>query len=354
MTATTAPRRRATTLAAITLGLAVAIAPALADARAGSGKSSGSRGSQTYQAPPTTSTAPRPAAPMERTAAPQQVRPQPAMTSPAAQARPGGLFGGGFGGALLGGLIGAGLVGLLFGHGLFGGMAGIGSILGLLMQAALIGGLIWLAVAFFRRRQQPAPAGMGHARTGLGGPMGGNSLGGNPLGSGPAGSGPMGSGPMGGFDARAPGMGGGAPTGPARPAPTPIQIREGDYASFERLLADVQDAWSRGDVGAMRALMTAEMAGYFVEEMNANTARGVQNRTERVRLVQGDLAEAWREGGEEYATVALRFAHVDYSVDASGRVVEGSPDREVEATEVWTFVRPVGGSWMLSAIQQAG
>lgn len=343
MTAITAPRRRATTLAAITLGLAVAIAPALADARAGSGKSSGSRGSQTYQAPPTTATAPRTAAPMERSAAPQQqVRPQPAATSAATQARPGGLFGGGFGGALLGGLIGAGLFGLLFGHGLFGGMAGFGSILGLLMQAALIGGLIWLVVAFFRRRQQPAAAGMGHARTGFGGPVGG---------------GPLGGGPSGGFDARSPGMGGGLGGGMAGatpPRPTPIQVREGDYAAFERLLTDVQDAWSRGDVGAMRGLMTAEMAGYFVEEMNANTARGVQNRTERVRLVQGDLAEAWREGGEEYATVAMRFAHVDYSVDASGRVVEGSPDREVEATEVWTFVRPVGGTWMLSAIQQAG
>lgn len=336
MTRTTAPRRRAKLVGALALGLAVAMAPALADARAGSGKSSGSRGSQTYQAPPSTATAPRTAAPMERSATPQQVRPQPAATAAGAQARPGGLFGGGFGGALLGGLIGAGLFGLLFGHGLFGGMAGFGSILGLLMQAALIGGLIWLAVAFFRRRQQPAPAGMGHARTGFGGPSGG-------------------------FDARAPGMGaglggglGGGMAGSAPPRPTPIQVREADYGAFERLLTDVQDAWSRGDVGAMRGLMTAEMSGYFVEELNANTARGVQNKTERVRLVQGDLAEAWREGGEEYATVAMRFAHVDYSVDASGRVVEGSPDREVEATEVWTFVRPVGGSWMVSAIQQAG
>jgi predicted lipid-binding transport protein (Tim44 family) len=187
-------------------------------------------------------------------------------------------------------------------------------------------------MAFFRRRQQPLPAGMGHERTTFGG------------------------GPSGAFDARAPGVGRGSPaSGPSQPAaPTPIQVREGDYSAFERLLTDVQDAWSRGDVGAMRALMTPEMAGYFVEELNANTARGVQNRTERVRLAQGDLSEAWREGGEEYATVAMRFAHVDYSVDASGRVTEGSPDREVEATEVWTFVRPIGGSWMLSAIQQAG
>jgi predicted lipid-binding transport protein (Tim44 family) len=36
---------------------------------------------------------------------------------------------------------------------------------------------------------------------------------------------------------------------------------------------------------------------------------------------------------------------------ATGRVVEGgSPS---EATELWTFMRARGGSWLLSAIQQA-
>jgi predicted lipid-binding transport protein (Tim44 family) len=48
----------------------------------------------------------------------------------------------------------------------------------------------------------------------------------------------------------------------------------------------------------------------------------------------------------------MRFSLVDKTIErASGRVVEGS-DRPVEATEVWTFVRPRGASWELSAIQQ--
>jgi predicted lipid-binding transport protein (Tim44 family) len=72
-----------------------------------------------------------------------------------------------------------------------------------------------------------------------------------------------------------------------------------------------------------------------------------------VRLLQGDLAEAWREGDTDYATVAMRYALTDVTKDkASGRVIEGDPTAVTEATEVWTFRRDRGGDWKLSAIQQ--
>ena len=73
----------------------------------------------------------------------------------------------------MGGLLGAGLLGMLFGAGFFGGLAGLGSMLGFLIQIALVVFLVSLAVRWFRRRETPAYAGAGHARTaagGLGGP----------------------------------------------------------------------------------------------------------------------------------------------------------------------------------------
>jgi predicted lipid-binding transport protein (Tim44 family) len=93
------------------------------------------------------------------------------------------------------------------------------------------------------------------------------------------------------------------------------------------------------------------MVSYFAEDLAANASRGVVNRISDVKLLQGDLAEAWREGDTDYATVAMRFALNDQTIDrARGRVVEGGPE---EATEVWTFMRKRGGNWLLSAIQQA-
>ena len=61
--------------------LALSVGPALA--QAGKGKSMGSRGSQTYSAPPSTQTAPNQARPMERSVT------QPQQAQPGAANRPG-------------------------------------------------------------------------------------------------------------------------------------------------------------------------------------------------------------------------------------------------------------------------
>jgi predicted lipid-binding transport protein (Tim44 family) len=95
------------------------------------------------------------------------------------------------------------------------------------------------------------------------------------------------------------------------------------------------------------------MVSYFADDLAGNASRGVVNRISDVKLLQGDLAEAWREGDVDYATVAMRYALKDVYVDrASGRVVDGDADRPTEATELWTFRRSHGGAWLLSAIQQ--
>jgi predicted lipid-binding transport protein (Tim44 family) len=94
------------------------------------------------------------------------------------------------------------------------------------------------------------------------------------------------------------------------------------------------------------------MVSYFSKDLEQNKAQNDVNKTSDVKLLQGDLAEAWREGDTDYASVAMRFSMVDKTVDrGSGRLVEGSETPQ-EATEVWTFVRPRGASWELSAIQQ--
>jgi predicted lipid-binding transport protein (Tim44 family) len=103
----------------------------------------------------------------------------------------------------------------------------------------------------------------------------------------------------------------------------------------------------------MRTRLTPEMLSYFADELSENASRGVVNQISDVKLLQGDLSEAWREGDKEYATVAMRYSLVDRYVDrTTGRAAEGN-DQPQEAREVWTFMRTRGGNWVLSAIQQA-
>jgi predicted lipid-binding transport protein (Tim44 family) len=281
-------------------------------ARVGGGFSGGSRGTRTFSAPPATPTAPS-AAPIQRSIT------QPGNVAPIGQTgmRP-GLFGGGLFGGLAAGFLGAGLFGLLFGHGFFGGMAGFASIIGLLLQVVLVVIVARLVFAWWQRRNMPAPAYAaahpvaGHSFGGLSGMLGGANV---------------------------------PPTG------DPLAIDKSDYDAFERLLGDIQADYSTEDLSALRAKVTPEMLSYFSEQLAANASRGLINRVTDVKLLRGDLAEAWREGNTDYATVAMNFALKDSMVErASGQTVEGGEPSEV--TELWTFMRARGGNWLLSAIQQ--
>ncbi len=138
------------------------------------------------------------------------------------------------------------------------------------------------------------------------------------------------------------GMGGGLGGGSS--APPPIQIGPQDYQAFEQLLRELQAAWSRHDLNALSAMVTPEMLSYFGEQLAEQTSQGVRNEVTDVRLLQGDLAQAWSRGSREYATVAMRFTMIDITRDTTGRIVDGSPNEHVTATELWTFVRSPGGA----------
>lgn len=317
-------------LISLALVAVLALAPAIAEARMGRGGSFGSRGFRTWSAPPSSRTMPGTASPFQRSATP---RPAPGMASPMGQPR--GAFGGAFGrgllGGLAGGLLGAGLFGLLTGHGLFGGMMGFASVIGLLLQIALLVFLARLAFNWFARRNANAMAGAGHRPS-------------------PGFTSP--------FTARAPfgaaGFGSGA--APEAAMAQPIRLAAEDFNAFERLLGETQAAYSREDVGALRGMSTPEMASYFDDELEENRRKGVVNRVSDVKLLQGDLSEAWREGVDEYATVAMRFSLTDEMLDRATSKPAPGWEGQTETTEAWTFRRPAGAGaqdWKLSAIQQA-
>jgi predicted lipid-binding transport protein (Tim44 family) len=328
----------------LSLAMPLTIAVSSADARVGGGGSSGSRGSRTFSAPPSTSTAPNAASPFNRT----MTQPgSPGMNSATTgAASKGGFFnrpGMGMLGGLAAGFLGAGLLGMLFGGGLFSGLGGLSSIIGLLLQVGLIIIVVRLAMSWWSRRNQTASAYAGPGNTGYNGQGNGadqNRAYANQA-QPPQDAQPAQRGGIGGF-----GFGGSTNE-------KPLDIVPQDYEAFERLLSDVQAAWSNEDVETLGKLSTPEMVSYFAKDLAENKANNDINKVSDVKLLQGDLAEAWREGDTDYASVAMRFSLVDKTLErGTNRLVAGS-ETPTEATEVWTFVRPRGASWELSAIQQA-
>ena len=153
----------------------------------------------------------------------------PGLGAPASAG--GGFFnrpGRGMLGGLAAGFLGAGLFGMLFGGGMFGGLGGLSSLFGLILQIGLIIVVVRLAMSWWQRRNQTASAYAGAAA-----------------------------------DPRArasfrSGMG----FGPGS-ASTPLEIQPADYQAFERLLGEIQAAWSNEDVARLHTLATPEMVSYF-------------------------------------------------------------------------------------------
>ncbi|OWV74357.1 hypothetical protein ATY76_27705 [Rhizobium sp. R339] len=301
-----------------------------AEARRAGGSGFGSRGTRTFQAPPVTQTAPTTAAPIERSMTPRTTAPATAQQPLGAQ-RP-GLFNG-FGRSMIGGLIAGGLLGMLLGHG-FGGGFGF---LGMLLQIALVGGAIMLAMRYFANRRQPSYGVGGQSRSY-----------GQSFNMAPANNSSF----------QIPAIGSGAGYGGqarGNRASDEIGLAQADLDQFEELLTNVQTAYGAEDYGTLRRLTTPEAMSYLAEELGENATNGVRNRVSDVKLLQGDIAEAWREDGQEYATLAMRYSSIDAMVERdSGRVVSGDDRRPSESTEIWTFVRKPGADWKLAAIQGTG
>lgn len=327
---------------AIVLGLAASFAAVdFAEARRGGG-GFGSRGVRTYQAPAPTRTAPNKAAPIERSMTPnpgtgtQANRPATGAQAPAASQRS-GMFGG-FGRSMLGGLLVGGLIGMLLGNGL-GGLAGM---FGLILQVAIIALIAMFVMRMFANRRQTAAAG-GSANVSATGFDARQSFGSA-----------RSSVPPTGFGASTPSTSLSQQNVAVAPDvdDETIEVTQVDLDKFEKMLTDVQNAYASEDYAALRALATPEAMSYLAEELGEIASSGMRNEVRDVKLLQGDISEAWREGDVEYATVAIRYSAIDIMRDRNtGVVVEGDPDNPQESVEIWTFSRKIGEDWKLSAIQ---
>jgi predicted lipid-binding transport protein (Tim44 family) len=295
-------------------------------ARAGGGRSSGSRGARSYSAP---------ARPPSSPASPSQPS-SPAVTP--AQPRPGwgGMMGGMLGGLLLGGLLG----GLLFGGG-FG--SGIG-----LMEILILGGLAWFAFSYMRRRQAAGPSGYAMAGGYGGGPAARDDA---------AVSARYGAGAPGGAATME------TPAGPSDLERGIGHLRQMDAGFDPRAFAEtasdiffkVQGAWTARDLRSVSGHLTPEMQAQLQGDCDRLRAERKINRLENIAVRTAEITEAWQETGQDFVTVHFLASLLDYTTDESGaRVLDGNRTEPVKFEEYWTFVRPVGpGAFRLSAIQQA-
>ncbi len=287
-------------------------------ARAGGGRSFGSRGSRSYS-PPASSPYSRPAQTQ-----PSQPYGQPSQPQPA---------GGGFFRNMAGGILGGILGGMLFRSLGFGGGYGGGGIG--LFDIILIAGICYMIYRMVRRRREgPLPY--------------------------------QGTYEQGGFqqDYTPPRQEFGGQYG--QDASDPLaglaHVRRMDASFDENRFNDnvmdiffkIQSAWMNRDLLPAAHLLTDEMRGIFQRDIDRLLREKQVNHLENIAVRSVEIVEAWQEEGKDYITARIYANLLDYTTDdASGAVIEGSRTEPVKFEEHWTFTRPVGNNpWQLSAINQ--
>ncbi len=294
-------------------------------ARAGGGRSSGSRG---FSSGGSSQRSPSPAPPSQ-----QKGYQQPQPTPPPSGA--GRSFMSGLAGGMVGGLLG----GMLFrGLGFAGSETGDGGFgFGDIFLILIILGLIYFVVKRFRSRQtamQMSTAGAGPSSYSYPGP----SL--EPVYT---------------------------PLPPGGPAGIPVSdgLRNikaldssFDEKSFKDLAEDIffkiQGGWTRRDLNGVRNLLNPEMFSILKKELDDLTSRKQINRLENIAVREVEIVETGQDRGEEYITARLYANLLDYVVDEkSGQVISGSSSDPVKFVEYWTFTRNVGDkNWILGGITQ--
>jgi predicted lipid-binding transport protein (Tim44 family) len=292
-------------------------------ARAGGGRSSGSRGytsGKSYSQP----------SPTRTPGTAQQQGQVPPAASPTGAGR---SFLSGIGGGIVGGLLG----GMLFRSlGFAGAGTGEGGGFGMgdLVLILLILGIIYYVVKRFRSRNTMQMSAAG------------------------AGSYPS---PIPSYE-------------PVSAPPTPDLITEGskveglrhiremdpsfDEKAFKDLAQDIffkiQGAWTKRDLSGVRNLLSREMFDIFQQDVNKLLAEKQLNRLENISVREVAIVEAAQDRGEEFVTVKFYANLLDYNVDdKNGQVIFGSNSDPVKFLEYWTFSRNVGEkNWALAGITQ--
>ena len=117
----------------------------------------------------------------------------------------------------------------------------------------------------------------------------------------------------------------------------------------------IQGAWMHRELAPVNVLLTEEMKKYFQDDINTLLREKKINKLENIAVRNVEVVEAWQESGQDFLTARIYANLLDYTTDDStGAVISGSTTDPVKFEEYWTFTRPVGNNpWKLSSINQS-
>jgi len=124
----------------------------------------------------------------------------------------------------------------------------------------------------------------------------------------------------------------------------------GARAAYEMIVT----AFAAGDRRTLRGLLSREVYDGFEAAIRERESRGEIVETRFVSIDKADITGAELRGRAAQITVRFVSQLVSVTHHRSGAVIEGSPDKVTDVTDVWTFARDVVSrdpNWKLVATE---
>jgi predicted lipid-binding transport protein (Tim44 family) len=113
-------------------------------------------------------------------------------------------------------------------------------------------------------------------------------------------------------------------------------------------------AYAEGDRRTLRNLLAREVYDGFDAAIRERETRGETAETRFVSIDRSDITAAELRGSNAQITVRFVSQLVSVARDRSGNVIDGSPDKVTDVTDVWTFARDLSSrdpNWKLVATE---
>jgi predicted lipid-binding transport protein (Tim44 family) len=124
----------------------------------------------------------------------------------------------------------------------------------------------------------------------------------------------------------------------------------GARAAYEMVVT----AFAEGDRRALKNLLSREVFEGFDAAVSEREAKGEKVETRFVSIDAADIVGAEQRGKSAQITVRFISKLISVTRDKDEAVIDGSPDKVTEVTDVWTFARDVSSrdpNWKLIATE---
>lgn len=110
-------------------------------------------------------------------------------------------------------------------------------------------------------------------------------------------------------------------------------------ARAREIFLSLQTVWSAGDWQKARPLESEPLFHSHNLVLQRYKRAGLRNRADQVRIDRFEVVKVSSDAWYDSVTVRIRASMLDWTEDASGRVVSGSRDQKKVFSEYWTFIR---------------